>query len=195
MPRISLRGHNPIRWSWRSSIWLLAAFAVGRASHFLPLFPPSVQDPGPPATEHVPPPPEHITLDPYSTSAKALALAQSSLDAVLDRQSTTLDEAVARYSLKAARPPPPNFDRWFVFAQENKCLIDDYDQIQRDFEPFYQLAIDHPAYFQTMIEKGQAMVCTQFVIVIHLDVVPDFRRNRGIEPKTAGGSWDDGDPD
>jgi hypothetical protein len=114
---------------------------------------------------------------------------------VLDRQSTTLDEAVARYSLKAARPPPPNFDRWFVFAQENKCLIDDYDQIQRNFEPFYQLAIDHPAYFQTMIEKGQAMVCTQFVIVIHLDVVPDFKRNRGIEPKTAGGSWDDGDPD
>ncbi|KAJ7366757.1 glycosyl transferase family 90-domain-containing protein [Mycena albidolilacea] len=158
MPRISLRGHNPIRWSWRSSIWLLAAFAVGRASHFLPLFPPSIQDPGPPATEHVPPSPERIILDPYSTSAKALALAQSSLDAVLDRQSTTLDEAVARYSLKAARPPPPNFDQWFLFAQKNKCLIDDYDQIQRDFEPFYQLAIDHPAYFQTMIEKGQAMI-------------------------------------
>ncbi|KAJ6598600.1 hypothetical protein B0H10DRAFT_1959338 [Mycena sp. CBHHK59/15] len=34
-----------------------------------------------------------------------------------------------------------------------KCLIDDYDQIHRDFKPFYQLAKDDPAHFQKTIER------------------------------------------
>ncbi|KAF7365301.1 CAP10 domain-containing protein [Mycena venus] len=158
MPRISPRGYNPSRWPWRYSIWLLAAFVIGRASHFIPLLPTPAQDTKPPSTEHTSPSTEDIIPDVDPVSAKALALAQSSLDAILERQSTTLDDAVARYSLKAGRQPPPNFDRWFAFARENKCLIDDYDQIQRDFEPFYQLAIDRPTHFQALIEKGQAMI-------------------------------------
>lgn len=92
------------------------------------------------------------------SSDPALVLAQSSLDAVLQRQSTTLVQAAARYSLRTGRPPPPNFDRWFEFAREKQCLIDEYDQIQRDFEPFYELAVHQPDYFQAMIEKGQAQV-------------------------------------
>jgi hypothetical protein len=39
-------------------------------------------------------------------------------------------------------------------------LIDDYDQIQRDFEPFYQLAEENPAHFADMIDRGRAMVCS-----------------------------------
>ncbi|KAJ7254365.1 glycosyl transferase family 90-domain-containing protein [Mycena haematopus] len=164
MARISL---HTSRWPWRYSILLLAAFATGRASHYFflpPVFPTPAEDTcalSPrPSQEHIPSSTdlEQVTPDPDPLSTKALTFAQSSLDAVLERQSTTLDEAVARYTLKAGRPPPPNFDRWFEFARENKCLIDDYDQIQRDFEPFYQLAVDHPTYFQAMIEKGQAMI-------------------------------------
>jgi hypothetical protein len=71
-----------------------------------------------------------------------------------------LAQAAARYSLKNDRPPPPNFDKWFKFAQDKKCLIDDYDQIQRDFEPFYQLAEENPAHFADMIDRGRAMVCS-----------------------------------
>ncbi|KAJ6508913.1 glycosyl transferase family 90-domain-containing protein [Mycena sanguinolenta] len=163
MPRISL--YN--RWPWRFSIWLLAAFAIGRASHlFLPVpvppaFPTPARDtslapfpdPTPSPTENITPVPD---LDPLSV--KAVAFAQSSLDAVLQRQSTTLEEAVARYTLKTSRHPPPNFDRWFQFARYNNCLIDDYDQIHRDFEPFYQLAVDHPTYFRDMIQKGHDMI-------------------------------------
>jgi hypothetical protein len=42
--------------------------------------------------------------------------------------------------------------------QKNECLIDDYDQIHRDFEPFYQLAQENSKHFQAMVDKGQAMV-------------------------------------
>ncbi|KAJ6622106.1 hypothetical protein B0H10DRAFT_1944937 [Mycena sp. CBHHK59/15] len=34
------------------------------------------------------------------------------------------------------------------------CLIDRYDQICRDFKPFYQLVEDDPIYFQRMIDRA-----------------------------------------
>jgi hypothetical protein len=46
----------------------------------------------------------------------------------------------------------------FAFAKKKKCLIDDYDQIQRDFEPFYQLAQENSKHFQEMIDRGTALV-------------------------------------
>ncbi|KAF8208823.1 hypothetical protein K438DRAFT_1812950 [Mycena galopus ATCC 62051] len=164
MPRIFLPGYSS-RWPWRYSILVLAAFVIGRVSHFVvpsvPMFAQHAKPPSPELTPAcLPPATENIVipddLDPLSV--KAMAMAQSNVDAIRQRQSTTLDEAVARYTLKAGRPPPPNFDRWFQFARENQCLIDDYDQIHRDFAPFYQLAVDNPTYFQSMIEKGHAMI-------------------------------------
>ncbi|KAJ6479182.1 glycosyl transferase family 90-domain-containing protein [Mycena vitilis] len=80
------------------------------------------------------------------------------VDALYARQSSTLEQARARYSLRNNRAPPPTYDKWFEFARENKCLIDEYRQIQRDFEPFYQLAKDEPAYFKKMVEKGVPQV-------------------------------------
>ncbi|KAK7023863.1 CAP10 domain-containing protein [Favolaschia claudopus] len=83
--------------------------------------------------------------------------AQQSIFELLERQSRTLEQATSRYSLKSGRSPPPNFDKWFEFAKENQCLIDEYDQIHRDFEPFYQIAQSHPNYFRTMVESGRNM--------------------------------------
>ncbi|KAJ7796254.1 hypothetical protein B0H14DRAFT_2915880 [Mycena olivaceomarginata] len=67
-------------------------------------------------------------------------------------------QARARYILKNNRPPPPNFDKWFAFARENKCLIDDYDQIHRDFEPFYRISEENSTHFQKMIGLGPGYV-------------------------------------
>ncbi|KAJ7147541.1 glycosyl transferase family 90-domain-containing protein [Mycena crocata] len=108
----------------------------------------------PPGADHSPPakaPDIELATDP-------VAAARLSLDALFARQSQTLAQAAARYSLKANRPPPPNYDKWFAFAQKRKCLIDDYDQILRDFEPFYQLAEDNPAHFQDMIDRGRELM-------------------------------------
>ncbi|KAJ7439045.1 glycosyl transferase family 90-domain-containing protein [Mycena galericulata] len=80
--------------------------------------------------------------------------ANRAVDTFYARQSTTLAEASARYSLRTQRVPPPNYDLWFRFSQERKCIIDDYDQIHRDFKPFYQLADRNPAYFREMIDRA-----------------------------------------
>ncbi|KAJ7442363.1 hypothetical protein B0H11DRAFT_2251534 [Mycena galericulata] len=73
-------------------------------------------------------------------------------------QSRTLEQASARYYLKSGRAPPPKYDKWFAFAQENQCLIDEYDRIHRDFAPFYQLVHDHPEHFETMVDLGREMM-------------------------------------
>ncbi|KAJ7147536.1 glycosyl transferase family 90-domain-containing protein [Mycena crocata] len=149
MRRVSLQGFNPVQWPWRYRLLTLAVFSIVVPSIFLRTSSSlRAEDQKTPLKEGVSSP----GIDP------ATAFAQLSVDAALARQSRTLAQATARYSLKAGRPPPPNFDKWFGFAQKNRCLIDDYDQIQRDFEPFYQLATKQPMYFQQMIQKAQSMI-------------------------------------
>lgn len=92
-----------------------------------------------------------------STSAPADP-AHLAVDALFARQSTTLAEATARYELRTNRAPPPHYDRWFRYAQERRCLIDEYDQIHRDFKPFYQLAERDPGFFQGMIARARREV-------------------------------------
>ncbi|KAJ7577878.1 glycosyl transferase family 90-domain-containing protein [Mycena floridula] len=99
------------------------------------------EHPGPPD------PPHTMEMDPET-------YAKWSLDAFLRRQSTTLAAAAARYTLKTGRSPPKNYDKWFNFARDHSCLIDEYDQIHRDFEPFYQLAEKDPKFFKRMIDTG-----------------------------------------
>lgn len=55
-------------------------------------------------------------------------------------QSETIEEAVAKYRLKAGRNPPQNYDKWFKLTQEKKCLIDEYDQIFEDVAPFHLMS-------------------------------------------------------
>ncbi|KAJ7292655.1 glycosyl transferase family 90-domain-containing protein [Mycena rebaudengoi] len=53
--------------------------------------------------------------------------------------------------------PPPNFDEWFEFAKDNECLIDEYDQILKDFEPFHWLADEDPTHFKKMVDLGTSL--------------------------------------
>ncbi|KAJ7758522.1 glycosyl transferase family 90-domain-containing protein [Mycena maculata] len=123
-----------------------------------------------------------------------VAAARLSLEALFARQSQTLAQAAARYSLKTDRPPPPNFDKWFAFARDKKCLIDDYDQIQRDFEPFYQLAEDNPAHFQNMIDRGRALMLENPMGMTTINIkdgqvhMPDYRGTSFYDewPRTIG---------
>ncbi|KAJ6611337.1 glycosyl transferase family 90-domain-containing protein [Mycena sp. CBHHK59/15] len=80
------------------------------------------------------------------------AIAQLHVDALLARQSATYEQAAARYSLKTGRSPPRGFDKWFAFAQAHSCLIDDYDQIDRDFAPFYQLVAEDPLFLLRRVD-------------------------------------------
>lgn len=64
--------------------------------------------------------------------------AEDRFTAMVNRQSKTLAEAVAEYKRRYNMPPPPNFDKWFAFAQErNVPMIDDYDMIYHSLRPFW----------------------------------------------------------
>ncbi|KAJ7583090.1 glycosyl transferase family 90-domain-containing protein [Mycena floridula] len=82
--------------------------------------------------------------------------ARWSIQTLRSRQSTTLQQATARYVLRNGRVPPPNYAKWFQFARDKSCLIDDYDHVARDFAPFYQLATKESAYFKRRIEAVRA---------------------------------------
>ncbi|KAJ7083389.1 glycosyl transferase family 90-domain-containing protein [Mycena belliarum] len=84
--------------------------------------------------------------------------AHERIDALYARQSSSLEQAVARYSLRNNRPPPKMYSEWYSFARKRSCLIDDYNQISRDFEPFYQLAQDDPTYFKKMVDASSIKV-------------------------------------
>ncbi|KAK7063637.1 CAP10 domain-containing protein [Favolaschia claudopus] len=85
-------------------------------------------------------------------------ISTAKVDALFARQSSTLEQARSRYSLRNNRPPPPMYDKWFEFAREHSCLIDEYEQISRDFEPFYQLAKDDPTFFKRMVDKATPVI-------------------------------------
>ncbi|KAJ6527455.1 glycosyl transferase family 90-domain-containing protein [Mycena capillaripes] len=95
-----------------------------------------------------------------------VAAAKLHVDNLLARQSATYEQAAARYSLKTGRPPPRNHDKWFTFAQAHSCLIDDYDQINRDFAPFYQLVEEDPLFLQRRVDIVADVLREAGVIVI-----------------------------
>ncbi|KAJ7479480.1 glycosyl transferase family 90-domain-containing protein [Mycena latifolia] len=99
-------------------------------------------------------------LDPADPSVAA----RLAVDALYARQSTSLAQARARYALRTQRPPPPNYELWYQFALDRRCLVDEYDQIHRDFQPFYQLAEADPRYFQKMIDRADLQKVCQLYL-------------------------------
>lgn len=69
--------------------------------------------------------------------------AKAQHEAKVARQSTTLSQAVAEYTKRYHRSPPPGFDLWFARAKElNITMIDEYDTITKSFEPFWSFPVD-----------------------------------------------------
>ncbi|KAJ7158012.1 glycosyl transferase family 90-domain-containing protein [Mycena crocata] len=88
------------------------------------------------------------------TLTRDLKLSNINIAELYAHQSSTLAQAMARYTLRNNRAPPPMYDQWYRFARGHSCLIDAYEQISRDFEPFYQIAQQDPTYFKKMVEKA-----------------------------------------
>ena len=67
-----------------------------------------------------------------------MADARESYDALVKRQSKTLDQAVKEYKRRYKKSPPKGFDLWFDFAKQNGAIMyDEYDQLDRDLAPFW----------------------------------------------------------
>ncbi|KAI0554837.1 glycosyltransferase family 90 protein [Xylaria curta] len=87
--------------------------------------------------------PEHLNSDTAADHPidELIRIAEKSFKEVLAKESTTLDEAAKAYRERRGRHPPPGFDKWFEFAQENKAIIveDFFDRIYHDLNPFWGL--------------------------------------------------------
>lgn len=72
---------------------------------------------------------------------KLMQNAENNFRQLLSHQSQTLNEAVAEYKKRYNRDPPPGFDDWWRFVQDNDVLMrDEYDAIVEDLAPFWELS-------------------------------------------------------
>jgi Glycosyl transferase family 90 len=72
---------------------------------------------------------------------KLAATGQAQFSHLLTSQSNTLKKAVAEYTRRYKRSPPPNFDKWFEIAQrEEYVLFDEFDTIMETLEPFWGIS-------------------------------------------------------
>lgn len=60
---------------------------------------------------------------------------------LLDKETQTLSGAAAAYRKRRGRQPPPRFDQWFAYAQNQSAVIveDFFDQIHHDIAPLWGL--------------------------------------------------------
>ncbi|KAI3318099.1 glycosyltransferase family 90 protein [Xylariaceae sp. AK1471] len=70
-----------------------------------------------------------------------IANAEDNFKKILAKESHTLAKAAEAYRERRGRHPPPGFDQWFQFAQENDAIIveDFFDRIYHDLNPFWGL--------------------------------------------------------
>ncbi|KAI0395309.1 hypothetical protein F5Y17DRAFT_203331 [Xylariaceae sp. FL0594] len=82
-------------------------------------------------------PPAPVDKHPISS---LVAKAEKELATTSARQSKTLGQAVAEYRRRYGMPPPPRFDKWFEFAQNNSVqLIDEFNMVHESITPFWGL--------------------------------------------------------
>jgi hypothetical protein len=70
-----------------------------------------------------------------------ISKAQADLVGLVHRQSNTIEQATKEYVRRYSRDPPPGFDKWFAYAKsKNTVLVDDFDMIVNNLEPFWQIS-------------------------------------------------------
>ncbi|CCA67724.1 related to CAP1-Cryptococcus gattii [Serendipita indica DSM 11827] len=82
----------------------------------------------------------------------------------LERQSKTLEMAVEEYKRRYKRLPPKGFDDWWRFAKENRVvLIDEFDALFRNVEPYFALS---PRLFNSRVERLSKELSFSFSITV-----------------------------
>ncbi|KAJ5721950.1 Lipopolysaccharide-modifying protein [Penicillium malachiteum] len=78
----------------------------------------------------------------YHPIVRLTSEAAMTFNNTLNRQSKSLDEAVAQYERRYNLPPPPHFDKWYEFAKErDTILIDQFDTIHNSLLPFWGILL------------------------------------------------------
>jgi hypothetical protein len=92
--------------------------------------------------------------------------ARAEFDLLQKKQSKTPEEAVMEYRRRYAREPPAGFDKWLELAfAHNATLIDEYDRIEADLQPFREAKIGH----KRMQRRLQAAIAANKVVGVEDD--------------------------
>ena len=95
----------------------------------------------------------------------------------LAKQSQTLAQAVEEYRRRYGIPPPPNFDKWYMFAKTKRVqLIDEFNFIHQSLTPFWGIK---PSTIRGRAREAQGFSNNLFNVMI---------RNGKIT-KAEGGDW------
>ncbi|KAF8169044.1 glycosyl transferase family 90-domain-containing protein [Mycena galopus ATCC 62051] len=129
------------------------------------------------------PVPSPVVPEPVPTVPK------TPLEELFERQSGSLGQAVARYVLRNGRQPPRNYDKWYTFAKSKECLIDEYDQIHRDFEPFYQVARKDPEFFKKMVDRGTELAINEDMGLKTIQVKGGVAETTDSHSSNYDGGW------
>ena len=116
---------------------------------------------------------------------RLMADAEDKFRKLLERQSKSLAQAVAEYKRRYGRDPPRGFDDWYAFAVDKDIkIIDDYDAIWEDLEPFW--SFDGPE----LRRRVDQVSCTLTLIEC---VEPDgvrAGRSSAVNGHGPGAKWD-----
>lgn len=83
--------------------------------------------------------------------------AENAFEELLQKETHDVNAAAAEYRKRRGRHPPPGFDAWFKFAQENNAIMveDFFDQIYHDLGPFWGVA---PAAMRTQARDAAMII-------------------------------------
>ncbi|KAI8461884.1 hypothetical protein BY996DRAFT_6641402, partial [Phakopsora pachyrhizi] len=121
-----------------------------------------------------------VQVNPSSASHQINSLIKESetkWSKILNRQSQNLSAAAEEYKRRyKGRLPPKGFDKWWQFTQDHGVkLVDEYDQIFKDLEPFWAI----PSYrIRELVEELQNRKNRK-------SIVYEFTKQRGNFTKTG----------
>ncbi|KAL6709316.1 hypothetical protein ACN47E_001723 [Coniothyrium glycines] len=73
-------------------------------------------------------------------AAQLIKAAEEEFQNIVNKQSTSLADAVREYRRRNGIAPPPNFDKWYEFAVRNGVvMIDEFDMINEMLLPFWAI--------------------------------------------------------
>lgn len=86
-----------------------------------------------------------------------IANAEKTFEELLKKESHDVNAAAAEYRKRRGRHPPPGFDAWFKFAQENNAVMveDFFDQIYHDLGPYWGV---NPAGMRTLARDAGMVI-------------------------------------
>lgn len=106
---------------------------------------------------------------------KLMADAEDKFRSLLARQSKTFEDAVAEYQRRYKRDPPKGFDDWYKFAVEkNVKLIDEFDAITEDLNPFWALSGEE-------LRRRVDQVCQRFFFSFFLRLQCSYMKYSPLE--------------